>query len=279
MECSYGECGNPVFARGVCRKHYERERLATASPCSVLNCTAKSTKRGMCDSHYQAWRKTQTPLCVIPQCKSHSRGKKYGLCQKHEFRYRKHGSTTPPRPADWGSRREHPLYELYISRRRHGARDMCIEWREDFWGFVEGVGEKPAGHTLRRKDTTLPLGPGNWYWKESFSNKNKSEYQKKWRERNPRRAKSNDLRRSYGITLEDYEALLEAQNGVCAICGDPEKTKDKDGGPRKMPVDHDHETGVIRGLLCTPCNRALGMLKDDVKVLRRAIVYITSHAP
>lgn len=59
------------------------------------------------------------------------------------------------------------------------------------------------------------------------------------------------LKQKFGISLEVYESLLEAQNGVCAICGeaDPQKA---------LAVDHDHDTGRIRGLLCTPCNRSLG---------------------
>lgn len=73
--------------------------------------------------------------------------------------------------------------------------------------------------------------------------------------------------KAYGITPAIYEAMLEAQGGVCAICGDLP-------GDRELAVDHDHETGAVRGLLCTRCNPALGMLRDDVDLLARAIKYL-----
>lgn len=57
----------------------------------------------------------------------------------------------------------------------------------------------------------------------------------------------------YGIDLDEYERMLAVQGGVCAICDQPEKAKN-----RLLCVDHDHQTGVVRGLLCTRCNTALG---------------------
>ena len=76
------------------------------------------------------------------------------------------------------------------------------------------------------------------------------------------------LKKKYGITPEDYDRMLEAQGGGCAICGRP---------PRDdiaLHVDHDHETGFIRGLLCFPCNNALGLMKDDPERLIRAAEYV-----
>jgi len=61
----------------------------------------------------------------------------------------------------------------------------------------------------------------------------------------------------YGITIQDYDRMLEEQRGVCAICKKPEKN-------RKLAVDHDHETGRVRGLLCTNCNNTLGWLERNV---------------
>jgi hypothetical protein len=74
-----------------------------------------------------------------------------------------------------------------------------------------------------------------------------------------------------GATLEEYEALLEAQGGVCAICQGPPNGKD----PDIYHIDHDHETGVLRGLLCHSCNTSLGHFRDDVATLRRAIEYLS----
>lgn len=80
----------------------------------------------------------------------------------------------------------------------------------------------------------------------------------------------NRLLQKYGITIEEYEALYEAQDGLCAICGE---TPESDRWNR-LAVDHCHETGQVRGLLCGSCNRALGSFKDDPEIMQRAIAYL-----
>jgi len=74
----------------------------------------------------------------------------------------------------------------------------------------------------------------------------------------------------YGITPEDFKQMFEAQQGKCAICNEEPKTK------RGLHVDHDHETGKVRGLLCHGCNVALGSFKEDVTLLNKAIEYLRS---
>ena len=130
---------------------------------------------------------------------------------------------------------------------------------------------------LSKKDPKKPLGPGNWYWKESFSNKDPAKYQREWRKRNPEKSKNSNLKKHFGITIEDYNKMGEAQKWKCDICGDLETSKDKDGGPRQMPVDHCHKTGKIRALLCTRCNRGLVLFKDDPALLRAAESYLQKH--
>lgn len=66
----------------------------------------------------------------------------------------------------------------------------------------------------------------------------------------------------YGLTIEDYNVLVEKQNGLCAICGLPEKTI-RGGKLLPIAIDHNHRSGEIRGLLCQSCNRAIGLLKAD----------------
>lgn len=86
------------------------------------------------------------------------------------------------------------------------------------------------------------------------------------------------LRRYYGITFDDYQALFAKQNGVCAICAQPETAVAKQGGKvRWLSVDHDHGNGQVRGLLCNACNHALGEMKDDPERLRTAADYIERH--
>lgn len=77
------------------------------------------------------------------------------------------------------------------------------------------------------------------------------------------------LRRDYGISLVEYDEMLEAQGGGCAICGKtPEENR------RRLAVDHDHETGEVRGLLCIRCNHGLGNFLDSSELLRSAIQYL-----
>ncbi len=81
------------------------------------------------------------------------------------------------------------------------------------------------------------------------------------------------LKYSYGMTLEEYTELLLSQNGVCAVCRQPE-TALRRGTIKSLDVDHDHATGEIRGLLCSACNTALGMLKDDPLRIRALASYV-----
>ena len=98
--------------------------------------------------------------------------------------------------------------------------------------------------------------------------------QKSWTERNPTYARDMQLRRTYGITLSDYNDLLSVQNGVCALCGKAPKP-DAKRNQKILHVDHKHDTGKVRGLLCSNCNRGLGMLGDDPVLLARASQYVT----
>ena len=78
-----------------------------------------------------------------------------------------------------------------------------------------------------------------------------------------------DLNRKYGITLTDYDDLLESQGGVCSIC-----STDDTGYHKRFVVDHCHTTGEVRGLLCNPCNIGLGHFKDNQSVLLEAVQYL-----
>lgn len=77
----------------------------------------------------------------------------------------------------------------------------------------------------------------------------------------------------YGIEEHEYQAMLEAQGGVCAICKQPESLVSK-GVTCRLQVDHDHKTDVVRGLLCRRCNTILGQADDDPEVLRLAMEYL-----
>lgn len=79
-----------------------------------------------------------------------------------------------------------------------------------------------------------------------------------------------ELNRLYGLTLDAYDRMVAQQGGRCAICGSPEA----DGKWKRFHVDHDHETGRVRALLCNGCNRGLGFFQDKPEALRAAADYL-----
>lgn len=83
--------------------------------------------------------------------------------------------------------------------------------------------------------------------------------------------------KTYGLTIEEYWAIYEAQGGVCYICRRAKgRGPDGSGRGKRLAVDHDHKTGEVRGLLCGPCNKGvLGHLRDSVEALSRAVAYVT----
>jgi hypothetical protein len=85
------------------------------------------------------------------------------------------------------------------------------------------------------------------------------------------------LRRTYHISAAQYEEKLALQNGVCAICGQPERSLSARGGARLLHVDHDHRTGHVRALLCSGCNSGLGGFRDSIELLTKAIAYLQAH--
>jgi len=102
-----------------------------------------------------------------------------------------------------------------------------------------------------------------------------------WRAKNPEAARAKDrayyaahpetrrryeLRRKFDLAPEQYAEMLEAQGGACAVC----RKEDR----RALSVDHDHQTGRVRGLLCSTCNQAIGLLGDDAAALRAALAYL-----
>jgi len=107
---------------------------------------------------------------------------------------------------------------------------------------------------------------------------------RKWAKDNPERNRENSLnwqlRNVYGIEPERYYELLDRQGGVCAVCGKDELSAHGRTGTRfRLSVDHCHVTGRVRGLLCQSCNRAIGLLGDNIGILEKAIDYLKGDEP
>jgi hypothetical protein len=94
---------------------------------------------------------------------------------------------------------------------------------------------------------------------------------KKYREENKEKVKqagrSQHLKHKYNLTLQDYEAMYKQQKGLCAICGTHQE---------KLHVDHNHKSGEVRSLLCGNCNRAIGIMDEDISIIQKAANYLRS---
>ena len=106
------------------------------------------------------------------------------------------------------------------------------------------------------------------------NNKEKKQaYCRKYYQENRDKAYAKRLMKDYGLTLDDYNQMLEEQNGVCKIChGTCTHNQRREAGT--LSVDHCHTTGKVRGLLCGKCNSALGFLNDDIQSVKRMVKYL-----
>lgn len=102
-----------------------------------------------------------------------------------------------------------------------------------------------------------------------------AEVKRAWRKANPEKHRAANQRWQINRRMKkcDFDAMLEAQGGRCAICR-TDKAFSGGGDGRRLAIDHCHSTGIVRGLLCGNCNRMLGLVKDDPEALRRAAAYL-----
>lgn len=147
---------------------------------------------------------------------------------------------------------------------------MTGEWPERRVRFKNG--DKTD---CRYDNLTLFNGIGGEF--DFKTKEGKNAYLREYRRLSPHLEKARALRDSFDISLEEYQAMHEAQSGCCAICGEPE-TESRLGKLKSLAVDHCHKTGKIRALLCVACNTGLGKFKDDAIVLEKAAEYVRLHS-
>lgn len=221
-------------------------------------------------------------------------------------RSKTHGKTKSNEYSIWNS----ILTRCYNSKSKqfydYGGRGIKISerWRK-FENFLKDMGNKPKDHILLRLDVNKDYNFENCVWahkslknstkrksirkkptktkeqlkettrKWNIKNREKINLNaKKYRKDNPEKFKNLSLKKDFGITLNDYKKLLKDQNGVCKLCEKPEVTKHQKGKIKDLAVDHCHESGIVRGLLCWVCNTGIGKLQDSPELLRKAADYI-----
>jgi hypothetical protein len=152
--------------------------------------------------------------------------------------------------------------EAYLKK----AAEQQAEWRKnnpERWKEIDRAG----------KEKEKALHPERVRARSQRNNR-------EWKEKNPEGYEANRKRkfqylrlRRYQLTADEYAALLESQGGVCAICGKVNGLT-KHNGEHQLVIDHCHDTGAVRGLLCYNCNLGLGNFKDDLGLLIKAIAYL-----
>lgn len=136
--------------------------------------------------------------------------------------------------------------------------------KEDALAFYEDLVKKGATYTCKccNEEKTVD----NFYYQRSHGRVKISTSKCKECQKEYQRVKT--------FPTASYDVLLKKQGGKCAICGVHEESYIEAHG-KKFAIDHDHETGVIRGLLCCKCNRGLGYFKDSIESLKNAIAYLS----
>lgn len=267
--------------------------------CTVCNQTKPVAARGMCRACYNRWRENGTAgyvrqfrdkTCRVEGCESRAHGQ--GLCTKHLQRLRRTGTveegrayTMSAKPEDLIS--QHDLYPIWREfKRPNNPRPVVPEWLE-FGAFTADVGERPGRrYRLHPVSRDEPLGPGNFVWKEAIIERQDGETLKEYEARYKREHRrvyqtsyhDSGLMAKYGISRERFVEMHAEQNGVCAICAQPETALDKQGVVKSLAVDHCHSSTRVRELLCQSCNQMLGFAKDDIGILRSAIAYLAKHS-
>lgn len=128
-------------------------------------------------------------------------------------------------------------------------------------------GDGRSSAEVRFRMSEARRGNLNPQWKGGRTPEEKAEYAREWRQRNESYVRDREYQKRFGITLGDYERMLEAQGGVCLLCR-------KACVRGRLCVDHCHESKAIRGLLCRVCNLAIGIVRDDPEWMKRARDYL-----
>lgn len=142
---------------------------------------------------------------------------------------------------------------------KFGVAAICKKCESAF-RKTEGYREKDRERLRKNPEIREKRNKYTYRWKEK--NKDKVQItQKKW-----------FLKKLYGLTLDQYNEMFNSQCGACSICGKHQSLLEK-----SLSVDHDHNSGKIRSLLCSNCNTAIGLLDEDVGLLKKVVDYLNKH--
>jgi len=154
-----------------------------------------------------------------------------------------------------------------IEDRQNNAREYYKE-NKHIWIHSAEKNKKRYNTDSSYREHRLAIQKKSYYKNHEKSLANRRTYAKQ----------TNSSLKMYGLSIEQYNALLNKQNGVCAICSRECKVQSKrfkEGkSNRPLIIDHCHKTNKIRGLLCSNCNIMIGMAEDNINLLQKAIDYL-----
>ena len=155
---------------------------------------------------------------------------------------------------------------------------------------------RPIGRSFQRGRTCTRCGVDRWYTNPTTGRStchpcklgNQLQYIRARAETNRSRVRAHraanvaryreaELMRTFGLTLHQYSSMLAEQGGVCAICACPETAIGHGGRVKHLAVDHDHNSGTLRGLLCSRCNLTIGRVEEDPGILLQMVAYLQRH--
>lgn len=175
-------------------------------------------------------------------------------------------------------RLDHPLYYSWKFMKARNKGKVDERWME-FESFIQNIPPKGSDRSsMARTDESLPWGPDNFYWREPILSESfdftdatqRSAYSKARKEALGFNCyKDSRYKSKYGISIHDYNKMVEDQEGKCASCRQDTEL---------LAVDHDHRTGKIRGLLDNKCNSILGHANDSIAILVANIKYLDKHS-
>lgn len=269
MTCQADGCSKELRSDntiGFCRSHLSLTSRSPKRYCAVIGCDRQlrvTNKTGYCFEHtqdapsvkqnnaayaadYNAMLRARTAAtrATWPQCAADgcinviSPDNRSGWCREHSGRR--------------SGRKECSFEDCTTLLNSRNKTGRCGKHRAKLWVAAVCAAEGCATTLKRHNLTGFCKAHTNGYRRDYW------------------------LKQKYGITSEQYEAMLTDQGGVCALCGHP-PNPDGVRSASRLHVDHDHATGRIRALLCLNCNRGLGIFGDEPGLIRRAADYIEYH--